>query len=130
LTRMGTSERDIIYKDLSYRVVGLAMRVHSELGGGFLEKVYENALALLLEKEGIPARQQAPVTVRFEGQSVGDYFADILVDDKIILELKTVEKIADAHRAQVINYLRATGIRLGMILNFGRKSFECERLVV
>lgn len=68
--------------------------------------------------------------MRFEGQSVGDYFVDILVDDKIILELKTVEKIADAHRAQVINYLRATGIRLGMILNFGRKSFEYERLVV
>jgi len=127
---MITNNTNIVFKELSYKVVGLAMKVHSELGGGFLEKVYENALALLLEKEGIPARQQAPVTVRFEGQSVGDYFADILVDDKIILELKTVEKIADAHRAQVINYLRATGIRLGMILNFGRKSFECERLVV
>jgi len=106
---MITNNTNIVFKELSYKVVGLAMKVHSELGGGFLEKVYENALALLLEKEGIPARQQAPVTVRFEGQSVGDYFADILVDDKIILELKTVEKIADAHRAQVINYLRATG---------------------
>ena len=127
---MITNNTNIVFKELSYKVVGLAMKVHSKLGGGFLEKVYENTLALLLEKEGIPARQQAPVTVRFEGQSVGDYFADILVDDKIILELKTVEKIADAHRAQVINYLCATGIRLGMILNFGKESFEYERLVV
>jgi len=127
---MATNSTDIVFKELSYKIVGLAMKVHSELGGGFLEKVYENALMLLLVKEGILARQQAPVTVYFEGQSVGDYFADILVDGKIILELKTVEKIGDAHRIQVIHYLRATRIRLGMILNFGKESFEYERLVV
>ena len=127
---MTKDSSDILFKELSYRVVGLAMKVHSGLGGGFLEKVYENALMLLLEKEGIPARQQAPISVYFEGQSVGDYFADILVDGKVILELKTAEKIGDAHRAQVIHYLRATGIRLAMILNFGKKSFEYERLVV
>ncbi|MBL7152707.1 MAG: GxxExxY protein [Phycisphaerae bacterium] len=127
---MTTNNTDIVFKDISYKVVGLAMKVHSELGGGFLEKVYENALTFLLEKEGITARQQAPITVYFEGQSVGEYFADILVDGKIILELKTAEKIADAHRTQAIHYLRATGIRLAMILNFGEKSFEYERLVV
>ena len=127
---MSTDDTDIVFKEMSYRIVGLVMKVHSELGGGFLEKVYENALMLLLNKEGIPARQQAPISVFFEGQSVGDYFADILVDGKIILELKTVEKIGDAHRAQVINYLRATGLKLGMILNFGKKSLEYERLVV
>ena len=127
---MTIDDTGIIFKDLSYKIVGLAMKVHSELGSGFREKVYDNALMLLLEKEGIPAWQQAPITVFFEGQSVGDYFADILVDGKIILELKTAEKIADAHRAQVIHYLRATGIKVAMILNFGRKSLEYERIVV
>ena len=127
---MNTGSGNIIYKDLSYKIVGLAMKVHSELGGGFLEKVYENALMLLLAKEEISARRQAPITVHFEGQSVGDYYADILVDDKVILELKTLDKIVDGHRAQVINYLRATGMKLAMILNFGKKSFEYERLVV
>ncbi len=106
------------------------MEVHSKLGPGFLEKVYENALMVLFRKEGITARQQAPIKVCFEGEVVGDYCADILIDDKIILELKTVEKIVDVHRAQMLHYLRATGIKLGMILNFGSKSFGYERLVV
>ncbi len=106
------------------------MEVHSKLGFGFLEKVYENALMVLFEKNEIPAQQQAPVRVYFEGKVVGDYYADILVDNKIILELKAVDKILDAHRAQVLNYLRATELRLAMILNFAKKSFEYERFVI
>ncbi|MGA2069862.1 MAG: GxxExxY protein [Sedimentisphaerales bacterium] len=106
------------------------MEVHSKLGPGFLEKVYENSLMLLFRREGIAARQQAPVKVCFEGEIVGEYRADILVDEKIILELKMVEKIVDVHRAQILHYLRATGIKLGMILNFGSKNFEYERLVL
>jgi GxxExxY protein len=106
------------------------MEVHSKLGPGFLEKVYENSLMLLFIREGIAAIQQAPVKVRFEGEIVGEYRADILVDEKIILELKMVEKIVDIHRAQVLHYLRATGIKLGMIFNFGSKSFEYERLIL
>lgn len=106
------------------------MEVHSKLGFGFLEKVYENALMVLFEKNKIPAQQQAPVRVYFEGKVVGDYYADILVDNKIILELKAVDKIVDAHRAQVLNYLRATKLRLAMILNFAKKSFEYERFVI
>ncbi|MFZ2148658.1 MAG: GxxExxY protein [Sedimentisphaerales bacterium] len=100
---MSTNSKNIIYKELSYKIVGLAMEVHSKLGFGFLEKVYENALMVLLEKNEIPAQQQAPVRVYFEGKVVGDYYADILVDNKIILELKAVDKIVDAHRAQVLN---------------------------
>jgi GxxExxY protein len=80
------------------------MEVHSKLGYGFLEKVYENALMVLFEKNEIPAQQQAPVRVYFEGKAVGDYYADILVDNKIILELKAVERIVAAHRTQVLNY--------------------------
>lgn len=106
------------------------MEVHSQLGSGFLEKVYENALMVLFRKEGIAARQQTPIKVNFEGELVGEYYADILVDEKIILELKTADKIVDIHRAQILHYLTATGIKLGMILNFGSKSFEYERLVV
>ena len=127
---MTTNNKNIIYKELSYTIVGLAMEVHSQLGFGFLEKVYENALMILFEKNEIPARQQAPVRVYFEGKVVGDYYADILVDNKIILELKAVDKIVDAYRAQVLNYLRATKLRLAMILNFAKKNFEYERFVI
>ncbi len=129
-SRMSTNSKNIIYKELSYKIVGLAMEVHSKLGFGFLEKVYENALMVLFEKNEIPAQQQAPVRVYFEGKVVGNYYADILVDNKIILELKAVDKIVDVHRAQVLNYLRATKLRLAMILNFAKKSFEYERFVI
>ena len=127
---MNTNNEDIVYKELSYEVVGLAMEVHRKLGFGFLEKVYENALMILFEKNEIPAQQQVPLRVYFEGRPVGDYIADILVDGRIILELKSVDKIVDAHRAQMLNYLRATRLRLGMILNFSKKSLEYERLVI
>jgi len=127
---MNTNNKDIVYKELSYEVVGLAMEVHRKLGFGFLEKVYENALMILFDKHEIPAQQQVPLRVYFEGKAVGDYLADILVDSKIILELKSVDKIVDAHRAQVLNYLRATRLKLGMILNFSKKSLEYERLVL
>ena len=106
------------------------MEVHRKLGFGFLEKVYENALMILFDKHEIPAQQQVPLRVYFEGKPVGDYIADILVDSKIILELKSVDNIIDAHRAQLLNYLRATKLRLGIILNFSKKSLEHERLVL
>jgi GxxExxY protein len=121
---------NIIYKELSYKIIELALEVHNALGCGFLEKVYENAMMLLLEREGISARQQAPADVHFQGKVVGQYFADILVDNKLILELKTVDVIANIHIAQVLNYLRATGLKLGLILNFGKPAFEYKRLVL
>jgi len=121
---------NVIYKDLSYKIIKLALEVHNELGCGFLEKVYENALMLLFDREKIPARQQAPADVHFQGKIVGQYFADVLVDNKLILEVKTVDVIASIHIAQVLNYLRATGIKLGLILNFGKPKFEYKRLVL
>jgi len=128
-TQMGTNEKDIFYKDLSYKIIGLAMEVHSKLGYGFLEKVYENALMLLFRREGIEAKQQAPIKVYFEGEVVGEYFADIFVEDKVILELKVLDKITDVHIAQVLNYLKATGLGLAIILNFGKRRLEYERLI-
>lgn len=116
----------LIYPDLSYQIVGLAMDVHNRLGAGFLEKVYENALMTLLRKAGIRAQQQYSVKVYFEGEEVGSYIADIVVDDSIILELKSQEMITSANRAQTLNYLKATGYKLAIILNFGKTRLQYE----
>jgi GxxExxY protein len=123
-------ESAILYKDLSYKIVGLAMQAHNELGFGFLEKVYENALMVLFEETGIHAVQQFPIPVRFHGRVVGDYFADILVENSIILELKAQDRIAEIHKAQALHYLRATEFRLALLINFGKHRLEYERLVL
>ncbi|MCI2425483.1 GxxExxY protein [Candidatus Acetothermia bacterium] len=128
---MNTNEHEkILHKELSYKVIGAVMEVHNTLGAGFLEKVYENAVIIKLNKNGMKVVQQAPLKVHFEGEIVGEYFADILVEDEIILEMKCVEKITDIHRAQVINYLKATGLKLGIIINFARPKLEYERIVL
>ena len=127
---MCTNKNSIVCKDLSYQIIGLAMEVHGKLGFGFLEKVYENAMMVLFRREKIPAVQQSPIQVHFEGEVIGNYVPDILIDEKIILELKSVEKITNAHRAQVLNYLKATRKRLAIILNFAKKKLEYERLVL
>lgn len=109
----------IIHRDLSYKVVGLAMEVHRKLGYGFLEKVYENALMVLFRREAIDAKQQIAIRVFFEGEDVGYYLADILVASKVVIEVKAVEGLVDAHRAQTLNYLKASGLDLAILLNFG-----------
>jgi GxxExxY protein len=123
-------EEKIIHKDLSYQMVGLAMQVHTELGFGFLEKVYENALMVLFEEKGIHAEQQVPIRVNFHGKLVGDYIADVVVDNSIILELKAVDRISEIHKAQTLNYLKATDYRLALLLNFGKWKLEYHRLVL
>ncbi len=120
---------DLIHSALSFKIVGLAMEVHRGLGYGFLEKVYENSLMVLLAREGFQAEQSVKLKVMFNGAVVGDYEADIVVDGKVIVEIKAAKKIDPAHRAQTLNYLKATGLRLGILLNFGRESMEFERLV-
>lgn len=126
---MNTETSKLIYPELSYKIIGLAMEVHRTLGYGFLEKVYENALMVVLERDGIPAQQQAEIKVHFLGRVVGSYEADILIEDKIILELKSCETLNNAHRAQTLNYLKATGFKLALLINFGKKSLEYERIV-
>ena len=121
---------NLIHKELSYKIVGLAMNVHSTLGYGFLEKVYENSLMILLSKEGIRAEQQKGIKVIFENVIVGEYFADIVINDQILLELKSVESLVDAHRSQVLNYLKATGLKLGILINFGKTGLEHQRFVL
>jgi len=121
-------DASILFKDVSYKIIGLAMQVHRELGPGFLEKVYENAMMVLFRREGIEAVQQMPIMVSFLGAYIGEYYADILVEGKIILELKAVEKFTDTHKAQALNYLKATGMKLAIMINFGKESLEFERL--
>ncbi len=123
-------EEKLLYKELSYKIVGLAMQVHTELGHGFLEKVYENSLMILLAEHRIHAQQQLPIRVQFHGHVVGEYIADILVENSIILELKAATQLSDIHKAQTLNYLKATGFRLAILLNFGRRKLEYERLVL
>ncbi|MCH7612747.1 MAG: GxxExxY protein [Candidatus Marinimicrobia bacterium] len=119
----------IIYKELSYQIIGIAMEVHSKLGPGFLEKVNENALILLFKKNGIKTKTQVPIKVTFEEEVIGNYIADILADGKIILELKSAESIGNSHKAQALNYLKVTGLRLAIILNFGKDKLEYYRVV-
>lgn len=95
--------------------------MYNVLGYGFLEKVYENALAYELRKSGLVILQQQPITVYYDGIAMGEYFADMLVSDKIIVELKSCEAIHPSHAAQLLNYLKATGIEVGLVLNFGPK---------
>lgn len=123
------SQERFLYRELSYKIIGIGMKVHTELGPGFLEKVYENSMMVLFAEEGIHAVQQHPIEVVFHGCHVGQYFADILVEDSIILELKAAEATHPIHRAQTLNYLKATGLRVGYLFNFGKRSLEFERLV-
>jgi len=108
-------------------VLGCAFEVIDELGAGFLESVYERALLLALRQKGLSVVSQHPIRVEFGGQSVGDFYADLFVEGKVIVELKTVKAIAPEHQAQVINYLKATGIEVGLLINFGNPKLEYRR---
>ena len=120
----------IVYKELSYKIIGLAMEVHNQLGYGFLEKVYENALMIIFKKNGIKVEQQKAIKITLMEEVIGNYIADIFVEDKIIIELRCVSAINPVHKAQVANYLKATGMKLGIIINFSKKSLEYERVVL
>lgn len=114
---------------MSNRIIGCAFTVANALGSGFLEKVYENALALELRRAGLAVAQQHGVRVVYLGVTVGEYVVDLLVEDAILVELKTVRALDRVHRAQCINYLRATGMRLCLLLNFGTPRLEIKRVV-
>jgi GxxExxY protein len=107
---------------LTDRIIGAFYAVYNRLGYGFTEKVYENALALELRKLGLQVEQQKPIKVYYDGQVVGEYFADIVVNGAVILELKAVRRFLKEHEAQLLNYLKATTVEVGMLLNFGPES--------
>lgn len=109
------------HSDLTDKIIKAYYDVYNQLGYGFLEKVYENALLIELRKKGLFCVAQLPIEVFYEEQKVGQYFADILVEDSVILEIKAAELLVEEHEAQLINYLKATELEIGLLLNFGKK---------
>ncbi|MBT1070974.1 GxxExxY protein [Pelotalea chapellei] len=120
---------EILHRDLTEKIIRCALEVHNVLGSGFLEKVYENALLQELTEHGLDVSSQALINVMYKGKTVGDYVADLLVDGRVIVELKAVDKLSDVHDLQLKNYLKATGNEVGLLLNFG-KSLEIRRKFV
>jgi len=118
------------FRDLTYKINGAVFEVHRTLGEGFLEKVYENALMLELRNRGLNAEAQVPVSVSYKGTIGGDYMADIMVENSVIIELKTVDELTVVHQAQLLNYLRATGKPLGLLVNFKGKKAIIRRLAM
>jgi GxxExxY protein len=129
-TQMNADFQDFKHKEITERIIKIFYRVYSKLGYGFLEKVYENAVMLELKREGIPAIAQSPIKVLYEGEVMGEYFADILVADKVIVEIKAANCLVEENEAQLLNYLKATKIEVGLLLNCGvkpevrRKAFD------
>ena len=111
--------RNYRHQELTERIIGIFYDVYNELGHGFLESVYENAMVLALSESGISCQAQHPISVRFRGRIVGDFRADILVENCVLLELKCAKTIDEAHVAQTLNYLKATDIDVALLLNFG-----------
>ena len=119
---------DGLYSDLTERIIGSAMIVHKTLGPGFIESVYENALAIQFEKDGLSFFRQVQIELTYSGQVVGNHRLDMLVDDKVIVELKAKENIAESDKATTLSYLRATRKQLALIINFGKPRLDIKRL--
>jgi GxxExxY protein len=117
------------YEELTQKIIGAAYRVYNRMGFGFLESVYENCLMIELAKDGLRAEAQKPIIVKYDDQVVGDFKSDILVEDTVIVELKSVRQSTQAHEVQLVNYLVATGKPVGLLLNFGEQKVEVKRKV-
>jgi GxxExxY protein len=117
------------YKDLTEKIIGCAYRVYNKMGFGYLESVYEKCMLIELGKAGFDIESQKPIGVQYDGEVVGDFIADILVNDTVLLELKSVRKLVEAHEVQLVNYLVATGKPLGLLINFGETKVEVKRKV-
>lgn len=116
------------HKEMTAEIINSFYKVYNTLGYGFLEKVYENALSIELKKKGLNCKRQKPITVFYENEIVGEYFADLIVNDEIIIELKACETLIEEHEIQVVNYLKATKIEVALLLNFG-KTPEIKRKI-
>ena len=119
----------LLHRELSYGVIGCAQKVHAAIGPGLPEKVYHRALCLALGNAGLGFVSEAAFQVKYEGQACGSFKADLVVDNKIILELKAAESLCSVHEAQVLAYLKASGLRVALLMNFGEKSLVWKRFV-
>lgn len=126
---MAQKDTEFLYKDLTYEIIGAAIEVYKVLGYGFLEKVYKNALIIELKRRGINVKNEFLMKVYYKNEEVGDYSADIFVEDKVIVEIKVEKEYNSKHEAQLLNYLKATGMKVGLLINFGEKECEFKRLV-
>ncbi len=122
------SEKNYKYSDLTEQIIKEAYHIFNSLGSGFMEKVYENALAIRLKKANLNIETQFPIKIYFENELIGEYIADIVVERKVIIELKAVKKLNSIHEVQLVNYLKATNMEVGLLLNFGEK-LEIKRRV-
>lgn len=117
------------FKELTEKIIGCAYRVYNKMGYGFLESVYEKCMLIELKKKGLKAENQIPITVYYEDENVGDFIADIIVNNTIILELKSIKRTHKAHEVQLVNYLTATGKEVGLLLNFSENKVDVKRKV-
>ena len=120
--------RDMLHADITSKIIEACFEVANELGSGFVESVYEKALVIALREKGLKVDSQVLLKVTFRGQCVGDFFADLVVEDKIVVELKAAKELSPVHQAQVINYLNATGFDVALLVNFGAPKLEWKRL--
>jgi GxxExxY protein len=117
------------HKELTEKIIGCAYRVYNKMGFGYLESVYEKCMLIELRKAGFDIESQKPIRVQYDGEVVGDFIADILVNDTVILELKSVRKLVEAHEVQLVNYLVATEKPVGLLINFGQTRVAVKRKV-
>jgi GxxExxY protein len=121
---------NLIDKDLTDQILNAAVEVHTVLGPGYLESIYQNALTAELKRRGLSIEEQKEITVTFKGAEVGKHRLDIVVESKVVLELKAVTAFDDIHTAQIISYLKATGFRVGLLLNFAKETLKIKRVVL
>jgi len=120
---------ELLHKEITGLIIGAAMEVHSVLGNGFLEAVYEEALAHEMTLRAIPFERQRPLPVSYKGKELKEYICDFLVEEKVIVEIKAIKRLTELEEAQIINYLNASGVKVGLIFNFGEKSLKYKRVV-
>lgn len=127
---MNTNKHELIYKEEVFQIVGCAMEVLNTLGHGLLEKPYENALVVEFGLKNVPFQQQPRYQVIYKTVKVGEYIPDLIVFDKIVVDTKTIERITNTEKGQILNYLKITGLKVGLILNFKHAKLEWERLIL
>lgn len=127
MDKQDVQDKNLRFKELTEKIIGCSFEVINELGSGFVESVYEKALIIALSDAGIAVESQKAVQVTFRSQNVGDFYADLLVEGKVIVELKAIKALLPEHHAQIINYLNATGLEVGLLINFGHPKLEFKR---
>lgn len=124
------TDKEKIHSEETYEIIGCAMRVHNTLGHGFHEKAYENALVVEFKKNSIPFKQQPNYPILYEGETVAEFRPDIVVFDKIVVDTKTIDRITDRERGQILNYLKVTGLKVGLVINFKHPKLDWDRKIL